>query len=385
MKDALDVVMAWQLRNPESTDAAAAIEAVKASRSGNTDSELPSRLATHFIQLTIPPFFQQSKTTTKSTEPQLSPWKDAGAQHALQLLEWSIETLGRKEVEANWGFLVPPILKMMDDMDSKWKAKGCRLLQLLLKHFGPSPVNDSASTVSQTERNFLQRTGYLNIFSETLFPLLSYLPPLTPEAESRILIQEALSAITLLAQFLPTGGADIDERVKFLDRIMREGIISSLGHFSTPSTDPDLAIVLIKHMQVLLQGLKIESVKHLPSLLPLLSAILQEPFVLSHKELVLCTLQGLREVMLNTWPRIPGHRGQIMMGLSAAWIRCGEEGTAAPETVIEVKKELQETVAMLDAVMQAAEDDDLRGQWEKEKSELVEASTACTDLFSACS
>jgi tRNA nucleotidyltransferase (CCA-adding enzyme) len=32
MKEALDVVMAWQLRNPDSTDAAAAIEAVKASQ-----------------------------------------------------------------------------------------------------------------------------------------------------------------------------------------------------------------------------------------------------------------------------------------------------------------------------------------------------------------
>jgi len=37
MKDALDVVMAWQLRNPDTTDPTAAIEAVKASKDGQTD------------------------------------------------------------------------------------------------------------------------------------------------------------------------------------------------------------------------------------------------------------------------------------------------------------------------------------------------------------
>jgi len=37
MKDALDVVMAWQLRNPDVTDTTAAIEAVKAARGEQTD------------------------------------------------------------------------------------------------------------------------------------------------------------------------------------------------------------------------------------------------------------------------------------------------------------------------------------------------------------
>jgi tRNA nucleotidyltransferase (CCA-adding enzyme) len=54
MKDALDVVMAWQLRNPESSDADAAIEAVRASREQQTDSELPSRLASHYGRILEP-------------------------------------------------------------------------------------------------------------------------------------------------------------------------------------------------------------------------------------------------------------------------------------------------------------------------------------------
>ena len=73
MKDALDVVMAWQLRNPNVTDPTAAIEAVKVSRAEKTDSELSFRLASHFLQLTIPPLFPQNKPTSNALEASRQP------------------------------------------------------------------------------------------------------------------------------------------------------------------------------------------------------------------------------------------------------------------------------------------------------------------------
>ena len=391
MKDALDVVMAWQLRNPDSIDAATAIEAVKASRDQRTDSELPSRLASHFLQLTIPPFFPQNKSTTNALEASLrpAPWKDLGAQYTLDLLGWSIRALNRKEIEAKWHLLVPPILKMIDDMDVAWKAKGCHFLGLLLGGLDqPSAEEVSVNTArkKQSSSNFLKRTGYHNVFVESLFPLFTYIPSLTSEVDAVTLFEELFLALTTLAMALPVEeNSEGDVRYQFLDKIVREGILSPLAHFPTPSTYPELATVITSHVQALLGHMGIESVKHLPDIIPLLSAVLQETFIISHKALTMSTLKALQAVMLNAWPRIPRHRGAIMMGLCLCWGRCIDEVTGNQEHAGEIKEELQETVAMLDAVMQAVgEETCLRDEWEEEKRELVETSPTHKGLFEGC-
>ena len=207
MKEALDVVMAWQLRNPNTTDTAEAIEAVKASRSEQNESELPLRLASHFLQLTIPPLFPQNKPTSNALEAsrQPAPWKDAGNQYALDLLAWTIRTLDRKTIEAKWQFLMPPILKMMDDIDVEWKAKGCHLLGLLLEVLRRTPSSGSsqkATMQKSSSTSFLQRSGYHNIFAEALLPMFTYIPSITPEKESVTLFREVFPAVTSLALLL---------------------------------------------------------------------------------------------------------------------------------------------------------------------------------------
>jgi tRNA nucleotidyltransferase (CCA-adding enzyme) len=384
MKEALDVVMAWQLRNPDSTDAAAAIEAVKASREKQTDSELPSRLASHFLQLTIPPFFPQNKAAPNTYEAtrQPAPWKEPGAQYVLELLGWSIGALSRKEREANWHLLVPPILRMIDDMDAVWKSKGCRLLGLLLESLRqPSSGNElSKAANKQDPANFLQRTGYHNVFADSLFPLFSYIPTLTPEPEAVPLFKEVLPTLTTLALLLPEESSKGSMRYGLLDKIMREGILAPLFHFPSLSAYPELASALTAHIQVLVGHMGIDSVKHLSNILPLLSTVLQEPFILSHKALTMSTLKALQAVMLNGWPRIPSYAPLIMMGLCLCWSRCMEDSSALPY-VKEVKREIQDTVAMLDAVMQASED---ASKWEDEKRELTKTSEAYQDFFDRC-
>jgi tRNA nucleotidyltransferase (CCA-adding enzyme) len=390
MKEALDVVMAWQLRNPKSTDVAAAIEAVEAHRNGQTDSELPSRLASHFLQLTIPPFFPQNKPAMNAweTAQQPSPWKKPQVSYVLDLLEWSIRALKRSEIEARWHMLVPPILKMIDDVEVKWKAKGCHLLNVLLQslHYH-SGVHTLATTIGKERpSNFLQRTGYHNVFTDTLLPLFAYVPSLTPEADAVPLFDGTFLAMTSLAGLLPTENSKGESRARFLDKILREGFFQPLAHFPTPSTYPELATVILTHLQVLLGLLGIESVKHLANTIPLLSAILQEPFILSHKKLALSTLKALQAVVLNTWPRVPAHRGAIVMGLCLCWSRNVEEQrTADKQNEVEtVRRELQETMAMLDAVMRGLEGQETKEQWELEKREVVEASPAHAEMFDYC-
>ncbi|KAH3909712.1 hypothetical protein HBI56_058580 [Parastagonospora nodorum] len=386
MKDALDVVMAWQLRNPDSIDADAAIEAVRASREKQTDSELPFRLASHFLELTIPPFFPQNKTNLNTLERsrQPAPWKDPGSQYVLDLLRWSIGAMSRKEKEARWHLLVPPILKMIDDMDTTWKARGCHLLGGLLESLQQTASGDGSrkkAGLGQNSADFLERTGYHNVFAEALLPFFTYIPSLTPEPEAVQLFNELFPTLTALALLLPVESGKGSTRTGLLDKVVREGILAPLGHFPKPWAHPELAAVITRHVPLVLRHLGIESVKHLRTLIPLLSTLLQEPFIVSHKELTLATLKALQAVMQNAWPRIPGHRGAVMVGLCLCWRRCMEEASNLRH-VDEVKAEMQETVAMLDTVMQAVKDDSTRVTWEEEKRELLRTSASYQGLFS---
>ncbi|KAB2110373.1 hypothetical protein AG0111_0g496 [Alternaria gaisen] len=389
MKDALDVVMAWQLRNPNVTDPTAAIEAVKVSRAEKTDSELSLRLASHFLQLTIPPLFPQNKPTSNAlgASRQPAPWKDSVNQYALDLLGWTISVLDPKTIEAKWHLLMPPILKMMDDVATEWKARGCHMLGLLLENLHQTVVAGGTNKpiAGQDSAKFLHRTGYHNIFAEALLPMFTYIPSITPEAESVTLLKEVFPTVTLLAQLLPADTDKGDSRERFLDKILREGVLSPLAHFPRPSSYAELATLIMSHVPVLLGLMGIGTVKHLPDLVPLLSVILQEPLELSHKPLLLSTLKASQSVQLNAWPRLPAHRGTIMMGMCLLWSRCIErQKMTNGEDIKHLMSEIQESVAMLDAIMQAAETDGLGEAWEKEKQGVMQASPGFEELFEKC-
>lgn len=387
MKGALDIVMAWQLRNPDATDPAEAIEAVKISRDKKNDSELPSRLASHFLQLTIPPFFPQSKSTANALDAsrQSAPWESAGNQYILDLLRWSIEALNKKTAESLWHFLMPPILKMIDNVAMKWKARGCQLLGMLLQNLHKGTDGNVTYTKSSSPRNpidFLQRSGYHNVFADTLLPLFAYLPSLTPEHESVILFEEVYPALTSLASLYPAGTAKTPDRMDLLDKILREGIMAPLVRLPTPSSYPELATTIVKQLPALLSSMGIESIKHLPSLLPLLLSIVKEPFVLSYQPLIIHTLEALQSVMFNSWPRIPAHRGSIMMGLCLLWERCVEDRErAGVRDSGEIEKQVKKTVAILDAVMHATEEREI---WQRELQDVLLVSKSCACLLEDC-
>jgi hypothetical protein len=248
-----------------------------------------------------------------------------------------------------------------------------------MDHAKKSPIAMQSST------SFLQRTGYHNIFTEALFPMFTYIPSITPESESVTLFREVFSAIIPLAQLLPTDTSKAHSRERFLDKILREGVLSPLAHFPTPSSYPELATLIMSHVPVLLGHMGIDCVKHLRDLLPLISAILQEPFALSHKPLLLSALKGLQSVLLNAWPRLPGYRGLVMMGICLLWARCVEERKkAGSQDVEEITSQIQESVAMLDSIMQATETDGLAEAWEKEKQDVMQASSGFEELFDEC-
>ncbi|TKA83181.1 hypothetical protein B0A55_00719 [Friedmanniomyces simplex] len=379
MKDALDVVMAWQLRHPEITDPQAAIEEVKGQRQkqGQTQKrgELAQALVRHFLKLTIRPLFAQTKPSTITAQgrkvarevvlpPRMTmesederatkPWKTTQSGNAaLDLLRWVVGAMDEKLVGEVWHLLVPPLLTLLDDWEAEYKRTGAELLHHVLQ---------------VTPSLLLERTGLGEVFDEALMPCLSRLTSVTPEKESIDLLSAVYPTLLTLVEvryFLasppPPGSSKTTtaeerahQRVKSLDRLLRKGIIQS---YSLCSHHPRIITVLLQQLTPLLHALGIEAVKHLQYLLPILTSTLssqpRDVVVAAAVQVptLLAGIQAMQAVILTCWPRMHEYRGEVLKGLTLCWLRVhdekDEEGGGEGVGPGELRKELRETVELL--------------------------------------
>lgn len=351
MKEALDVVMAWQLRNPDCRSPEEAIEEVK---NQALHGELTTDLVNHFLRLTIRPLFakthhpavttQGRKVTTTVLPKKLDleqsdeitkPWKGQDS-HAIDLLDWVLKHLDERLVEQNWPLLVPPILSITDDTETSLKARGCAMITSLLAHTPPS---------------LLAKTGLSQVFEEALMPCLGYLPSLTPESESISLLSNAYPALIALSKATypihPTPGTklSLDEtrarRAQSLDALIRKGILTAYAHCPERA---QIVKVLLDNLCVINTELGIDSVKHIKNVLPMLVAVLGQPFGSAYPPTLLSGVKALQSVILNGWPRMAANRGEVLKGLTLCWLQTYDSTESGIE---EIRKEAQVTVRML--------------------------------------
>ncbi|KAK5132287.1 hypothetical protein LTR08_009195 [Meristemomyces frigidus] len=358
MKEALDVVMAWQLRNPSSTSVDDAVEEVKRKR-----GELTSSLARHFLKLTIRPLFVKAKpssvtatgrrVTTTVLPPKMTaddmddtinkPWKSGKDAFALDLLNWAVQALDATLLEEVWPLLIPPVLTLLDDWEPNYKRQGAQLLLQLL---------------AATPPLLLERTGLGEVFEEALLPCLTFLPTITPEQDSIALLNAAFPALLALSKvryphhLAPTSKISIPElqraRTKFLDTVVRKGVVAGYHHCSQY---PRLIALLFCHLVPLLNELGIESAKHLKYTLPILTQTLAQPSMAGQTATLSSAVKALQAVILNAWPRMPEHVGNVLKGLGLCWLNLEGERTAAEGAddvlVAALKAELRTAVDML--------------------------------------
>ena len=373
MKSALDVVMAWQLRNPENTDPEEAVKQVRLSQEGQEQKkgELTKDLIHHFLGLTIRPLFAKTQHPTSITpqgrkrtteappsrigdhmmedESQTKPWKGQES-YALDLLEWVLHSLpDANTVEKNWGLLVPPLLTIVDDFDHDMKARGCIMLKLLL---------------NSTPPQLLARTGLGDVIEEAAMPCLSYLPTLTPEDESIKLLSAAFPTLLTLSRGRYVEGpprtntnrktqnhasGDLfrktpeERKIHFLDTLTREGILSGFAH---AGEHVRVAETLFEQLIPLIQELGIEFVKHLKEILPFITNVLSNPFGAAYPPLLMAAIKALQTVMYNCWPRAAFWRTEILKGITLCWLRIADEDRSNKE-LLAVEEELQKTVQIL--------------------------------------
>lgn len=403
MKDALDVVLAWQLRNPSVTDPADAIEEVKKT----SKSELPSRLISHFLTLTIRPLFSQTKTVAIGDAP--APWKMRENKSFLDLLHWCIRAVDEKDLREYFRLMRPPIFRMLEDSNLEWKAKACQVITQL--------VSKAPDSIKEECRN---------LFCEDLFGCFNYLPTLTsaPEAASLLeLVYPALISFVPIAQervtaqerqaALPKGEARTNSSVlsendvRFLDKIVRQGVVAVLHHAPTPTTYPELTILVLRNLICLIAAQEIEWVKHANDILPLLHNILRDKFSPTHPDLTRAAAKCLRTCIAKGWPRmgecfsrphfmlylniadcdpaLDTERLQDMyLSTATAWVNCSEYDKNL-ESLEELRGDLKDITLYLESVFERdGIDVDTASWWTGEKERVRKENAPWKDMLEFC-
>ncbi|KAL8738337.1 MAG: hypothetical protein Q9181_000847 [Wetmoreana brouardii] len=263
------------------------------------------------------------------------PWKFE-TPHIVAVFEWILQQLDASLVQAHWPLVIPPLLTTLDDVSIKYKIRGCKLLQILVR---VAPAN------------LLERSGLGEVFHNTLTPYLLYLPSLTPEEESIPLLDSTYDALISLTRARYPNPDTGTQKIKTLDAIFRYGILKGYAH---AGENVRIAELFMQKSADLVGAMKIYCVKHLKDLLPIISGILTAPFALAYPPLLVASLQTLRAVVVNAWPRVGFHTGEILEGLLMCWCRIADE--EEPATGLEeIQASIKEIVR---AVVQLLKDDE---------------------------
>ncbi|KAF2405234.1 poly A polymerase C-terminal region-like protein [Trichodelitschia bisporula] len=352
MKSALDIIMAWQLRNPEVTDQEVLLDSLKASEEFKSISTTPN---------SPPPFLAgvhlaNASHTSRALDDSVShPWKfPPNSIWVFPLLTWICRALDSRTVEKEWGALIPTLLSILDDTDTKTRALGADLV---------------CNVMAVTPSGLLVRTGLAQLFLDSLYISVTYLPTLTPEDEATTIIGASIPAILAVTNVAYPNDPPVQPqrpddhftlrspRVRALTTLLRQGILHPLS-VCPYSTYPRLAVVLLGHLPTVLDALEVHSVVHLKGLVPLLTGILADPLVLAMPELTHASLLGLEAVMRNARPRVEVWRGDIAAGLGACWVQVSGERNPSGETANwgELRKQLRGVFAELRATVHELSD-----------------------------
>ncbi|KAL8850638.1 MAG: hypothetical protein Q9221_004424 [Calogaya cf. arnoldii] len=250
------------------------------------------------------------------------PWKFQSP-HIITIFQWTLGQLDAALVEKHWPLIIPPLLTILDDVSITLKVRGCQLLNILL-HVVPASL--------------LERSGLGEVFHDTLMPCLLFLPSLTPEEESIPLLNatyDTLLALTL-TRYQTAGTNPL--KVKTLDGIFRYGILKGYTHAGEKVR---IAELLMKKSTDFVNAMGIYCVKHLKDLLPIIIAILTAPFATAYPPLLNASLQVLRAIVLNGWPRLAFHRAEILEGLIICWCKIQEDNKPTTALLM-VRKDIEE-------------------------------------------
>lgn len=277
----------------------------------------------------------------------------------VQVFTWTLRALPAENLEENWGLLIPPLLALLDSSNTPTKTRGCLLLKDLL------------SKLSKTKSTLLERTGMGSVFWDALLPATNFLPPLTPTSHAVPLLRAAYSTLLALARSRePTIPA---QKAKLLDAAIREGVLRG---FQFAGDTVKVAEVLCDAVGSIANELGVYTVRHLQSLLPILSDVLANPFAITYPPLLRNAVKAEIVIIGVGWPRVPRYGAEILRGVCACWRRIYREGKGS---------ELRDLEEALKAIVRALgtvfEKTDSKEKWNALVKEILGVDDMFLDLL----
>lgn len=243
-----------------------------------------------------------------------------------------------------------------------------------------------------------------------------YLPTLTPLTESLLLVRAAWDAIFALHDVWfcnPHDAASITKtsisatttkqsiakekeesekkRINYLLTHLRDSLLPSWS-YTYPSHPPLLTLFLSITAQLLLK-LGIYTTVHLKDVLPIISSILLDPFILGTgqdgKKLFLEALRVLREVVLNAWMRVgmaEGGMGEVLMCIVGGWkavrnYQAEDDEKKEANDLEEIRKELMIVAKLLVKAVEAVADEEDLSQFKADLGRMREVDESLGVLF----
>lgn len=145
----------------------------------------------------------------------------------------------------SWHLFIPPILTLLDDVSTPVRIRGLEISKILLE---------------KITAKVLKQTGLGEVFEDAIMPTLLFLPSLTPVDESVRLLKPAYEVLFTLANARFPVSEDWPQKMRFMDRILRQGILHGIEHCRD---NVKIIDVLLKELRDLISRMGIHSVKHL--------------------------------------------------------------------------------------------------------------------------
>lgn len=320
----------------------------------------------------------------KEAEMAMKPWR-YDYPYSITVFEWAVNNVSvshpspspvltdspQKKTfnnNSNWSLFIPPLVTLLDTSQTYTLVRALQIFTSFIPNCPPK---------------LLSQTGLDSVFTDTLLPKLLSMPTLTPLADSLSILPSVYTALFALshARYPILNSAETKDinhpfRIAFLDRVLRNGIITGYIHCSEQHS---LVIILIAQIARFCEEMGIHIVKHLSSLLPILTQALCDPFNIMRPKDLLTTVKTTQSVILAAWPRLSDRstRNEIVRGLVGTWeMVVDDRGRRLGETcfgglkVFEGKKEEEERERQRSVHMRGPTDYEVL---EKVREEVIKA------------
>ncbi|KAG5985324.1 hypothetical protein E4U55_006096 [Claviceps digitariae] len=163
------------------------------------------------------------------------------------VLEWALQRAETEYVAGNWHFFVPFLINLTGSHEITARGKALQLIVIFL-----------AKCPAMT----LFTTGIDHLLENAIFPLLHFVPPLTLEDDSAIMLATAYQVLTDLA--VKNHALHDRSRRRLLDKLLREGVLQTHQH---ALEHVKVTTVLLKSTTKVVSFLGIFATKHVSNTL----------------------------------------------------------------------------------------------------------------------